>query len=583
MRPIALALAVFVCSTAADARRVSSFFRRDELTVRSAVAAPRLAALTTIAPAVTLPAAVESASDRIDEIREWNARGLTPAKDGFTRSTIDPVAVVLSSAAVAKTGVARSARGYVASTARGVVWSGSFKVEKAYRLRLHLEDVSLPDGAVMWVYGSGDTPVTFGAELVHGRELWTPSVAGDTIHLEIETPLGTVSSFVVRELIEIVSLAVVKPLDASCLVDSACALVPVPSVIAQLRAATAQLSFVNGANSYICTGGLINDAHNSGTPYLLTASHCIGQQAVASSLEAYWDYGTAECGAVPPERSSSPRSNGATLLATSAGSDFTVLQLKTLPAGRWLLGWDAHESVLNRKGLALYRLSHPRPEGNTTPLPQAITEGVLDTSTASCSGIPRPRFFYSKNTQGATWGGSSGAPVVYAESGVAYVIGQLWGDCGPKGSSDCDRRRLAVDGAFASTYAAISELLETQSGITPAPCVATATTMCLGDNRFAVTAQWTSAERSGYGEGVRLTPDTGYFWFFASTNVEIVVKVLNSCSAGSRFWVFAGGLTNVNVVLRVRDTRTGEEKVYTNPTGTAFQPIQDTNAFASCP
>ena len=65
----------------------------------------------------------------------------------------------------------------------------------------------------------------------------------------------------------------------------------------------------------------------------------------------------------------------------------------------------------------------------------------------------------------------------------------------------------------------------------------------------------------------------------AATNVEAVVKVLDACGLNNRFWVFAGGLTDVNVVLMVTDTQTGNVKTYTNPQGTAFRPIQDTNAL----
>ena len=65
--------------------------------------------------------------------------------------------------------------------------------------------------------------------------------------------------------------------------------------------------------------------------------------------------------------------------------------------------------------------------------------------------------------------------------------------------------------------------------------------------------------------------------------MEAVVKVLNACSLGSRFWVFAGGLTNVSVTITVIDTKSGTVKNYVNPQGTAFVPVQDTNAFATCP
>jgi len=67
---------------------------------------------------------------------------------------------------------------------------------------------------------------------------------------------------------------------------------------------------------------------------------------------------------------------------------------------------------------------------------------------------------------------------------------------------------------------------------------------------------------------------------------------LNGCDFNSRHWTFAGGLTDVNVILMVTDTQTGAVKSHVNPqaasftdtrTGTPFEPIQDTNAFATCP
>jgi hypothetical protein len=99
-----------------------------------------------------------------------------------------------------------------------------------------------------------------------------------------------------------------------------------------------------------------------------------------------------------------------------------------------------------------------------------------------------------------------------------------------------------------------------------------------------VTASWTiPSGQSGTGHAVPLTSDSGYFWFFTASNVEIVVKVLKGCATNDRYWVFAGGLTNVRVSLTVRDSRNGATKQYTNPQSTAFKPIQDIEAFATCP
>src|SRR6476659_3513592 len=72
----------------------------------------------------------------------------------------------------------------------------------------------------------------------------------------------------------------------------------------------------------------------------------------------------------------------------------------------------------------------------------------------------------------------------------------------------------------------------------------------LSGNRFQVGATWrTAGGGSGVGHAIPLTADTGAFWFFAPGNVELVVKVLDACTPFGRFWVFAAGLTNVEVTV----------------------------------
>jgi len=113
-----------------------------------------------------------------------------------------------------------------------------------------------------------------------------------------------------------------------------------------------------------------------------------------------------------------------------------------------------------------------------------------------------------------------------------------------------------------------------------ASCQADGQTLCLDAARFRVRAGWTRSDgTSGQGNAVRLTGDTGYFWFFDSANVEVMVKVLEGCGVNGYRWVFASGLTNVRVSLTVTDVVTGTTNPYTNPQGTAFVPIQDTAAF----
>jgi hypothetical protein len=106
---------------------------------------------------------------------------------------------------------------------------------------------------------------------------------------------------------------------------------------------------------------------------------------------------------------------------------------------------------------------------------------------------------------------------------------------------------------------------------------------CLHNNRFDVTVRWTVRNQSGNGQQVSLTSDSELFWFFNADNIEMVVKVLDGCGVNGHYWVFMGGLTNVGVEATVTDVATGVARTYNNTEGIAFQPIQDTLAFATCP
>lgn len=119
----------------------------------------------------------------------------------------------------------------------------------------------------------------------------------------------------------------------------------------------------------------------------------------------------------------------------------------------------------------------------------------------------------------------------------------------------------------------------------PGTCAPGPNVLCLSNKRFAVISAFSTAQETDLANVVELTPDTGYLWFFDQNNVEAVVKVLNTCNVPqfNRFWVFAGGLTNVSTAIRVVDTESGQFLDYVNNPLTPFQPIQDTNAFATCP
>ncbi len=185
-----------------------------------------------------------------------------------------------------------------------------------------------------------------------------------------------------------------------------------------------------------------------------------------------------------------------------------------------------------------------------------------------------------------TYSSELGVPFAPIQDTAAFATCTAAGSSETPGAAQLERRtaaeleRLLADlgtGGLPGAGAAPAGFKET--------CFPSSTTLCLNQGRFRVEALWeTRASESGAGQAVPLTGDTGYFWFFNSDNVELVVKVLDACPlpAFENFWVYAAGLTDVEVTLRVTDTVSDEVREWTNPQGNPFQPITETGVFRTC-
>ena len=139
--------------------------------------------------------------------------------------------------------------------------------------------------------------------------------------------------------------------------------------------------------------------------------------------------------------------------ASNRKGDFTLLQLKAAPpSGSVFLGWTS-DPVASTNGVALRRVSNPNFG------PQVYSEHAVSTSAPTCRRWPRGERIYSRDTLGATDGGSSGSPVVRQDSN--QVVGQLSGSCGTNVSDPCDALNNAtVDGAFAYYFATVKPYLQ---------------------------------------------------------------------------------------------------------------------------
>ena len=564
----------------------------------------RLAAQGGAVLARLLPAEV-AAADEIEAVRAWNRAGRRPFKVGFDRALPATTRVSLGPAALGRAsgGWVPHEGGLLARSGAAAVWGAEVQVAGAYLVRLHLSEVDLPAGARIWAYG--EDGVAMGSVGLEARDehggIWLPPVIGGTVRLEVRAPAGSLTNrtgFRVDRVSEILPLSGLRR-DQSvttrgagdCILDAQCDdQIPLTTERTDaIQSASARIVYQSGTSSFICSGGLINDlVASSRLPNFLTANHCISQPSEALSVIAYWDDFTEMCGGPPLPLAQLPVSNVAQLLETSPDSDVTLLRFYDVPGfeNRALLGWNADEDILT-DGLTLHRISLPAPNG--PGLPQHYSRGTLDAQIGICDPIvPRPNFIYSQTNLGGTFGGSSGGPLLVEGPNPQdlWVVGQLFGACGyngadPNDGCDYDGTR-EIDGAFSESFGLLEGCL---SG--SACCGPVGATMCLNQDRFQVTMDWRSngADPLLPANVVQGTPsdDSGLFYFRNPNNWEMLVKIVDACSFNDRYWVFFAATTNVGFDVTVTDTQTGESKVYSNALGNPAAPIQDTQAFATCP
>ena len=112
------------------------------------------------------------------------------------------------------------------------------------------------------------------------------------------------------------------------------------------------------------------------------------------------------------------------------------------------------------------------------------------------------------------------------------------------------------------------------------PCKADDTTLCLNQSRFAVKINWRNYTdgTTGAGHAVSIGSESGYFWFFGSSQAELIVKVLDGNKTNGYFWFLYGALTDLEYTITVTDTQTGTVKTYFNPPRTLAS-VADVKAF----
>ncbi len=335
------------------------------------------------------------------------------------------------------------------------IWRTEIVASGALTINLTLENVHFPEGAYLYLYDKAKTH-TVGAYTSRNNhpsgELGTDLVHGDHIVVEYFEPAAVKGQgeFTINGVthgyrsLNIIQKSLEKALNSSgdCNYDARC---PVDPYVGGLSAWDDQIRSVamivtNGSG--ICTGALINNSCNDGTPYFLTANHCLGGGTGNWLFRFNWDVPEGNAGMSCATTANTPTSfnnasnydqttvNGATILVSGTQADHALLLMDNMTvtdATNWNLfyaGWsnDDTESAVN----AVTGIHHP--SGDIKKICRAYENGGADNiHHANAAGAAV--WYMDAWDEGVTEPGSSGSPL-FDQNG--RIIGQLYG-----GSAAC--------------------------------------------------------------------------------------------------------------------------------------------------
>lgn len=348
--------------------------------------------------------------------------------------------------------------GYSHTTALNLQNSGTWQQlpngDRLWRIELHspnaltmnvvFDDYRLPDGATIYLYN----PVTrqyFGAYTSTNnnpeRVLGSTIVDGEDLVIEYFEP-ANVQGQGALQIAQVVhgyrtiqtypTLRYLKGLNTSgdCNHDVSC---PVGTGWQDQINSVAML--VANGNGF-CSGALVNNTSNDGTPYFLGANHC-GTGSVGSWVVRFnWESTTPICASTSSSVApSGPRNevNGAVLRANNAGSDFSLVELNSAPTGNvYYAGWDRSTTPASQTT----GIHHP--DGDLKKICRDNNPASINTwNGASVWEV-------SDWDVGVTEGGSSGSPLFNQNK---LIVGQLYGG-GAACSGTNDNNRPDYYGRF---------------------------------------------------------------------------------------------------------------------------------------
>ncbi len=321
------------------------------------------------------------------------------------------------------------------------IWRVAIKSPKAISINLIFDKFNLPKGSTFFIY-SKDKKQVFGAYTDINNQpsgvFSTTPCMGEEIVLEYNAPLGLKDpvinvSTVVHAYKNVFNYLQLKDYggSGSCNRNVFCA--DADPYRDQVRSVAL---IINSSGNRHCTGSMINNTRYDGTPFFLTANHCITSQNVATWVFIF-KYEAPTC---PNPGGDGPVTfsiNGSTLLANNAHSDFALLKLSSKPPVSYNVyynGWN-RSNIPPTGGMGIH---HPAGDVKKISYAQQNYTPTSYNNPAIPGDSSHWHVFWTimpgSGQIAITEGGSSGSPIYNQNK---QIVGQLHG--GPSSCTATDK------------------------------------------------------------------------------------------------------------------------------------------------
>jgi len=336
------------------------------------------------------------------------------------------------------------------------LWRVAVESPGAGAIRLHFTSFDI-GGGQLWL-SAGDAAAA-NARSLSGRgplgdgEFWSASVTADTVWVEYVPAADRTDDalpFSIDRLSHYFDQPAV-PTAASAEIAKAAAQ-PNPKTVAPCHlesrcypeyanpaSGVARLLYERNGFGYVCSGALLNTTSQRFIPYLLTADHCIQNDAEARSLQTSFFFEANICGGATPEVPTVEYTVlGAKYLASGAigVGDYSMVLLSDAPDKALFLGWTTADIPV---GTAVVGIHHPAGTYKRISFGQRVIDEEFRLGEGDNEEIgPADRYWKIEMTEGLVQGGSSGSPLLNANN---QVVGML--SVGP-GYSDPEVEDLLI-------------------------------------------------------------------------------------------------------------------------------------------